>query len=91
MTEGTGTEQVGRATRGASHLLACSTSWSILQLRGCLIILDAELAELFGVEAQCLVQQMRRKARRFGPGYLFQLNLGEMRKLANGRKDVPLR
>jgi hypothetical protein len=87
MTDGTETEQAGRASRGASELNAGSTSWSILQLRGGPTILDVELAELFGVEVQCLVQQTRRKASRFGPGYLFQLNLGEMRKLANRRKD----
>ena len=47
---------------------------SILVLRGEKVILDADLAELYGVETGALVRAMKRNIERFPPDFMFQLS-----------------
>jgi phage regulator Rha-like protein len=50
---------------------------AILMIRGEKVILDAELAGLYGVETRVLVQAVKRNAERFPPDFMFQLTQEE--------------
>jgi hypothetical protein len=50
----------------------------IFVLRGQRVILDTDLAELYGVEVRHLNQQAKRNAKRFPPAFRFQLSAREM-------------
>lgn len=47
---------------------------SILVLRGHKVLLDADLAALYGVTTKCLNEQVRRNLYRFPDDFMFQLN-----------------
>lgn len=49
----------------------------ILQLRGQRVMLDADLAELYGVTTKRLNEQVKRNTDRFPEDFMFQLNLEE--------------
>jgi len=49
----------------------------ILTLRGQKVMLDADLAELYGVETKRLNEQVRRNAARFPDDFMFRLNAVE--------------
>jgi hypothetical protein len=53
----------------------------ILQLRGMRVIIDADLARLYGVPTKALNQAIRRNASRFPPDFSFQLDEAEKREL----------
>jgi len=67
--------------RNAALVLAGKVDSRILVLRGQKIILDADLAELYGVSVKRLNQQVRRNARRFPPDFLFSLSRAEYENL----------
>jgi hypothetical protein len=52
---------------------------TILILRGQRVILDAELAALYGVTAKRLNEQVRRNIKRFPTDFLFRLTPDEVR------------
>jgi len=60
----------------------------IFLLRGQRVILDTDLAELYGVEVRHLNQQARRNARRFPPAFRFQLSPHEL-KLLRSQNVIP--
>ena len=45
------------------------------------MMLDEDLADLYGVETRVLVQQVKRNAKRFPPDFMFQLTKGEAEAL----------
>ncbi len=47
---------------------------AILRIRGHNVILDAVLAELYGVETRVLVQAVKRNIERFPEDFMFQLS-----------------
>jgi len=53
----------------------------ILNLRGQRVILDADLAELYGVPTKAFNQAVKRNADRFPPDFLFQLTAREWSNL----------
>jgi hypothetical protein len=53
----------------------------ILVLRGQRVILDTDLAELYGVPVRQLNQQAKRNAKRFPPAFRFQLSPHELKIL----------
>ncbi len=53
----------------------------ILTLRGQKVILDTDLASIYGVLTRRLNEQVRRNKGRFPPDFAFQLNLQEMNNL----------
>jgi len=53
----------------------------ILVLRGQRVILDTDLAELYGVRVRHLNQQAKRNAKRFPPAFRFQLSAQELKIL----------
>lgn len=53
----------------------------ILLLRGQKVMLDADLAELYGVETKRLNEQVRRNAERFPDDFMFQLTAEEYASL----------
>lgn len=50
----------------------------ILLIRGQKVLLDADLAELYGVETRILVRAVRRNLERFPPDFMFQINNQEV-------------
>jgi len=54
---------------------------AILILRGQRVLLDSDLAALYGVEAKALNQAVRRNAERFPADFMFRLTLAEVRVL----------
>ena len=53
----------------------------IFVLRGQRVILDSDLAELYGVQVRHLNQQAKRNAKRFPPAFRFQLSAHEVKLL----------
>ena len=54
----------------------------ILLVRGQKVMLDADLAELYGVETKVLNQSVRRNKERFPEDFMFQLTADEGEKLS---------
>lgn len=54
---------------------------SILMVRGERVMLDADLAELYGVETRALIQAVKRNAERFPPDFAFELTPEEFNAL----------
>lgn len=71
---------------------------SIVVLRGQKVLLDSELAELYGVTTARLNQQVRRNRKRFPADFLFELTAEEFANLKlhfatsswGGRRTLPL-
>lgn len=53
----------------------------VLLLRGERVMLDSDLAELYGVETKMLVRAVKRNAARFPASFMFQLNPDEFERL----------
>jgi len=49
----------------------------ILEIRGKRVMLDRDLAELYGVETKYLIRQVRRNIERFPDDFMYQLNKQE--------------
>ena len=54
---------------------------AILFIRGEKVMLDRELAELYGVETKALNQAVKRNMERFPPDFMFRLTLAEVDEL----------
>jgi hypothetical protein len=70
----------------------------IYVIRGRQVMLDEDLADLYGVETRVLVQQVKRNAKRFPADFMFQLTKPEAEALRSqivisnvGRGGTPLR
>ncbi len=59
-------------------VVASKVDSKIFVLRGQRVILDRDLAELYGVEVRHLNQQAKRNARRFPPAFRFQVSAHEL-------------
>jgi hypothetical protein len=66
------------AKEHASLIPAERIERSILLIRGQKVMLDRDLAELYGVETRILVQAVKRNLRRFPPDFMFQLSPQEL-------------
>ncbi len=62
-------------------VVATHVDSKIFVLRGQRVILDRDLAELYGVEVRQLNQQAKRNAKRFPPAFRFQLSPHELKIL----------
>jgi hypothetical protein len=60
----------------------------ILVVRGRQVMLDEDLADLYGVETRALVQQVRRNVKRFPADFMFQLTSGEAEVLRSQIGDL---
>jgi len=60
-----------------SLLLPVRIESRILTLRGVRVMIDADLAELYGVQTRRLNEQVKRNASRFPPDFMFRLNTSE--------------
>jgi hypothetical protein len=66
---------------GHQGLLLERIRQKILLLRGRKVILDSDLAELYGVDTKRLKEQVRRNRPRFPEDFMFILNREEFRSL----------
>lgn len=79
------------------HLPAERIAQGIRTLRGHKVMLDQDLAVLYGVETRALVQAVRRNRDRFPSDFMFQLTRQEFRNLRSqpvmsswgGRRSLP--
>ncbi len=55
---------------------------AILLIRGEKVMLDRDLAELYGVQTRVLVQAVKRNRNRFPPDFMFQLSWEEVEQLS---------
>ena len=53
----------------------------ILNIRGFRVMLDSDLAEVYGVETKRLLEQMRRNKERFPKDFMFQLTRQDVENL----------
>jgi hypothetical protein len=53
----------------------------IFEIRGCRVMLDFHLAELYGVETGALKRAVRRNIERFPDDFMFELTQGEFENL----------
>lgn len=67
--------------QGKSVIPAERIERSILLIRGEKVMLDSDLAELYGVETRVLVQAVKRNLGRFPVDFMFQLNKREFENL----------
>jgi len=54
---------------------------AVLELRGERVMLDADLAAIYGVETKALIRAVQRNLERFPAGFMFQLSAGEFANL----------
>ncbi|MGA2788192.1 MAG: ORF6N domain-containing protein [Verrucomicrobiota bacterium] len=59
----------------------------IRTIRGEKVILDSDLAELYGVETRVLNQAVKRNARRFPKDFMFQLTMAESETVLRSRSQ----
>jgi hypothetical protein len=86
------------ASRSAALVPVEHITRSILVLRGQKVLLDTELAALYGVTTKRLNQQVRRNRERFPADFLFELTAEEFADLKihfatsswGGRRSLPL-
>jgi len=57
----------------------------IFEIRGCKVILDFDLAELYCTETSLLKRAVRRNSDRFPADFMFQLTKEEANSLLSGR------
>lgn len=69
------------ATISTTDILAQRIERAILQLRGERVMLDSDLADLYGVETRALVQAVKRNCDRFLTDFAFQLSAQEFTNL----------
>ena len=55
----------------------------IYEIRGCRVMLDFDLAELYEVETRVLNQAVKRNPKRFPPDFMFQLNQKEWERMSS--------
>ena len=87
-------------TKQIAPLNTDSISRCIVLVRGQKVVIDNELAELYGVETRRLNEQVRRNAGRFPPDFMFQVTAAEYAELMSqiatsnagrgGRRKLPL-
>jgi len=70
--------------------LALSVERRILSLRGHRILLDYDLASLYGVETRALKQAVKRNLDRFPPDFMFELSAAEIEE-AVSQNVIPRR
>lgn len=70
--------------RGGEAVLGPITDQTV-EARGFSVILDADLARIYGVETRVLNQAVKRNAARFPDDFAFQLTLDEARDLLRSR------
>jgi len=70
-----------RESRLAELIEAPAIEKRIFAVRGRQVMLDEDLADLYGVETRMLVQQVKRNAKRFPEDFMFQLASAEAEAL----------
>ena len=70
-----------KMSKGKSLIPVEGIERSILLIRGHKVILDADLATLYGVETKQLIRAVKRNLQRFPDDFMFQLNEEESENL----------
>ena len=60
----------------------------ILTIRGSRVMLDSDLAKLYGVTTKRINEQVKRNRRRFPEGFMFQLTLNEASNVLVSRSQI---
>jgi len=62
----------------------------ILDLRGCKVMIDHDLAELYGVTTKRLNEQVKRNHKRFPPDFMFRLTEEERVRWSQNATTLPI-
>jgi len=81
-----GTKRV--ATRQGSDAVGSAVAPRIVEARGRAVILDADLAAIYGVETRALNQAVKRNVNRFPEDFAFRLSLEEAKELRSLRSQI---
>jgi len=60
----------------------------IYLIRGTKVMLDSDIAELYGVSVKRLNEQVKRNPKRFPPDFMFQLSINENKRLISIRSQI---
>jgi len=77
MTENKDTVQISSTTKDAGPILE-KIQKSVYIVRGQQVMLDTDLAEIYGYEVKALNQQVKRNISRFPEDFMFQLRQDEI-------------
>ena len=61
----------------------------IFEIRGCRVMLDFHLAEMYGVKTKVLKQAVKRNEKRFPPDFKFSMTNEEMKQLVTNCDQLP--
>ncbi len=70
-----------KKTKKAALIPTEQITQAILEIRNHRVLLDTDLARLYGVETRALVQAVKRNADRFPDDFMFQLTGEELERL----------
>ena len=72
-----------------SHRKIANLQSAIHLLRGQRVMLDSDLAMIYGVTTERLNEQLKRNRRRFPPDFAFQLTVQEFTSCHGGKRKLP--
>lgn len=73
---------MSKSTNKQPHVSITTVERKIFLIRGQRVMIDRDLAELYGVETRVLNQAVRRNIKRFPDDFMFSLNREEIRNLS---------
>jgi hypothetical protein len=79
---------MSRGKLQAAQLVEASLEHRILTIRGKSVMIDADLAELYGVQTRVLNQAVRRNRERFPAEFMFQLTPAEKKEVITNRDHL---
>lgn len=74
-------KKIDQSQFATSNLVDAKIANKIVVLRGVQVMIDRDIAELYGVEIKVLNQAVKRNAERFPKQFMFQLSLDEYRSV----------
>lgn len=77
----------GKRGKAQCHRLKHYDALPIFEIRGCRVLLDSDLARIYGIETRKFNQAVKRNRDRFPADFAFQLTADEYRGLALGADD----
>ena len=85
--DGSGARKTEPVTPKGTELTVIPVARQILDVRGEKMILDVDLAAIYGVETRALNQAVKRNAERFPEDFAFRLTLDEVEKIRGSRSQ----
>src|SRR4030065_667212 len=75
-------QSMSKSTNKQPHVSITTVERKIFLIRGQRVMIDRDLAELYGVETRVLNQAVRRNIKRFPDDFMFSLNREEIMRIS---------